>query len=355
MHSKHEEYLATMIAPDSRRHFFAAAAKMAGAVGVGAALYGQSTTPENTDISALNYALTLEYLEASFYNQFLGAAPGSTGMVGTVAGTPRTFTASDALASPLLVNAGTAGSASLFRYLTAIRDHELAHVSALRSTIRRLGGTPVEPCSYRFDAVTTFDAFLQTAQALENTGVAAYDGAINMIVDKMLLQTAATIATVEARHAAFLNIVAGGVFAATMPTAVTSSIPGVSPSPFPSAFDTALAPGQVLAIAGPFLGTCSTPLPTPTAVVTFSPAIPATITQSSIVLTPTVASTIAGPARVQYSVSPGGKVPAILQNPSNNNATIQFVSGAGAYNLLVTVTDANGQVTTMPVTLMYQP
>jgi hypothetical protein len=63
--------------------------------------------------------------------------------------------------------------------------------------------------------------------------VSAYDGAIGLI-DAPELQTAgATIATVEARHAAYLNDLNGD-------------------SPFPAAFDTPLSMEEVLAAAAPF-------------------------------------------------------------------------------------------------------
>lgn len=346
------------VAPESRRRFMAASAIFGGGVAA-TMLRGQTTTtPAQGDIDALNYALTLEFLEATFYNQFLGSATSAnSGLVGTVPGNTNVFTAADALKSTVFSGIGSSVNGSIYSYLKAIRDHELAHVAALRSTIVKLGGKPVEPCSYKFDAVTSFEGFLQTAQALENTGVAAYDGAVIRIADKNLLQTAATIATVEARHAAFLNLVNSGLFSIGGVSAVAgiSSIPGVGSSPFPNAFDTALSQGQVLAIAGPFLGTCATPLPAETAIATFSPVVPATISQSSFTLNATPASTVVGPATYQYSVSPGGKVPAILQNPKSSQAIIQFVNGPGLYNLVLTVTDANGVVSTMPVSLNYQP
>ena len=47
----------------------------------------------------------------------------------------------------------------------------------------------------------------RTAQVLENTGVKAYDGAIAHIESAALLTAGATIATVEARHASYLNLI----------------------------------------------------------------------------------------------------------------------------------------------------
>ena len=96
-------------------------------------------------------------------------------------------------------------------------------------------GTPVEEARYDFGAA--YDdpvAFMQTAMALENTGVSAYDGAGQFLTNPDLLTAAGTIVAVEARHASYLNLLNGEV-------------------PFPAAFETPLAPEKVLEIAGPFI------------------------------------------------------------------------------------------------------
>ena len=84
------------------------------------------------------------------------------------------------------------------------------------------------------DAFDSVEAFLETAQALENTGVSAYLGAAPAITDPAVLAAAASIATVEARHAGYLNLLNGD-------------------SPFPDSFDGALTRDEVLAIAGDFI------------------------------------------------------------------------------------------------------
>lgn len=96
--------------------------------------------------------------------------------------------------------------------------------------------------------------FVMTAGTLENTGVSAYDGAINTLSYALSLslmittncfyrsadlrEAAATIATVEARHAAYLNGVNGMI-------------------PFPDTRDKPLTPTQVIAGIQPFLLGCS--------------------------------------------------------------------------------------------------
>ncbi|KAF9019880.1 hypothetical protein BGZ52_003021 [Haplosporangium bisporale] len=105
------------------------------------------------NIGVLNYALTLEHLEAAFFKQgvakFNASAFDAAGFNGTVRDR-----------------------------LIRIAEHENSHVSVLSNAITRMKGNPVPPCNYTFplDNVTTF---LTVAQAFENTGVSAYLGAIS--------------------------------------------------------------------------------------------------------------------------------------------------------------------------------
>ena len=109
-----------------------------------------------------------------------------------------------------------------------IRNHEKTHVETLMEVIRSLGGRPVPESTYNFrrTAFTSVRKFVGVAQFLENTGVSAYDGAIAHIEAAALLTASATIATVEARHASYLNLLNKDV-------------------PFPKAFDEAVAPRAI--------------------------------------------------------------------------------------------------------------
>jgi len=164
------------------------------------------------NLQVLNYALTLEHLEATFYRQAL-----------------QTFSEQD------VINAGY--SAQVRQYISMIASQEATHVSTLTSVIQSECGTPVAECTYSFGYGNNFTTFLKVASALENTGVSAYDGAAQLITNKDYLTAAATIATVEGRHAAYLNFLIGL-------------------APFPQAFDTPLNMTQVFAIAGPFITSC---------------------------------------------------------------------------------------------------
>lgn len=160
-------------------------------------------------VDVLNYALTLEHLEAAFYRDGLAA-------IGVDGITALGF------------------QASVFDSLTEIGEHEAAHVATLTDVITQLGGQPVAEAMYDF-GYTDAPGFLQVAQALEDTGVAVYQGAAQYLIDEDELLTAAlTIHGVEARHAAYLALVN-------------------ATSPFPEAVNPTLTPEEVLEIATPFI------------------------------------------------------------------------------------------------------
>ena len=135
----------------------------------------------NTVIDVLNFALTLEYLEAEYYMMGLDSN-------GLLMGDMR-----DTIA--------------------LIGQHETAHVEFLRSAISGAGGTPVEKPTFDFTAGGTFpnifsDAptFMAVAQAFEDTGVRAYKGqAGNLVGSGDVLTAALQIHSVEARHASMVR------------------------------------------------------------------------------------------------------------------------------------------------------
>lgn len=190
----------------SRRRFL----KGAALVGVGATFvvatagdpraFAQESA---TDLDILNYALTLEHLEAEFYRQ--GIAGGSL-------------------------------SGRDLELVTPIGEHEQAHVSALTQTIQSLGGTAVEAPMFTFPEGTFTDRtmFLTAASMFEELGVTAYHGQVPLIQSPEILGAAASIAGVESRHAAVVADLLGG-------------------DPFPAPFEATMTMDEVLAAAGQFI------------------------------------------------------------------------------------------------------
>jgi rubrerythrin len=207
-----------------RRRFMSGAAKL----GVGGALAsfatGGAAAAEGDDVSdidILNYALTLERLEANYYTEALEEfdelrdfeRPGTPG--------------GEAFRAPPL-QYGTYG------YLERIRDHERAHVDALVATIEDLGGDPVGKAEYEFPYETP-EEFVAVGVALENTGVTAYAGAAPLIESAEVAKAALSIHSIEARHAAYLGVLDQRL-------------------PYPNgAFDPARSMEEVLAIASQFI------------------------------------------------------------------------------------------------------
>lgn len=129
------------------------------------------------DIEVLNYALALEYLEAEFYRQG---------------------------------NAANLVKGKEKQYLMQIGADEASHVATLTATIQKLGGTPIGAPAVDFGgAFASRKSYLTTAHIFENKGVGAYLGAAGFVKDKMILQAAAGIFGVEARHAAVVGNLLG--------------------------------------------------------------------------------------------------------------------------------------------------
>jgi hypothetical protein len=175
------------------------AVKVGGAFLGGGALLGMLSPGvaqagfRKSDIAILNYALTLEYLEAAFYAEAV---------------------AKGALTGELAVFARVVG------------EHEAGHVTGLQEA---LGDAAVDEPSFDFKGTTADPAkFAATAQVLEDTGVAAYKGQADKIANHTLIVTALSIHAVEARHAGWIRAINGA-------------------APAPDAFDKPMSMKQVLA------------------------------------------------------------------------------------------------------------
>jgi rubrerythrin len=152
------------------------------------------------DVDILNFALTLEYLESTFYKEAKTRAK---------------------------------ASGELKSLIALLADDEKQHVEALTATIKKLGGKPVAEPKFNF-AYNDTAGFLKLAQTFEDTGVSAYNGAGPMIKSKEVLGAAGSIVQVEARHAAAIRL-------------------QNKEEPAPEAFDPSLDEAQVLKAVEPFI------------------------------------------------------------------------------------------------------
>lgn len=111
-------------------------------------------------------------------------------------------------------------------------EHATAHVDALTEAIEQRGGTPVPEGSYDLEFESA-NQMVAVAQTVENASVAAYAGVAPWIDGADVLVAAPLIHSVDARHAAVLNFLAGD-------------------SPSPDAFDQALSPAAVFDALGEY-------------------------------------------------------------------------------------------------------
>lgn len=143
-------------------------------------VFGQGTSLPNVVASVLNFALTLEHLEAEYYVRG----------VGTQNLIPR----------------------DMIDVFDQIRKHEVAHVALLQGV---LGSLQIPKPRFDYtggmgrgngpfaDVFSNIKTFVALSQAFEDTGVRAYKGqASNLIDSPGILETALQIHSVEARHAA---------------------------------------------------------------------------------------------------------------------------------------------------------
>ena len=151
------------------------------------------------DVDIVNFALTLEYLEADFYKKGL-----SLGL-----------------------------SSDTKAFAQEFGKDESQHVDALTGTVRQLGGKPAAMPTFSFP-ITDEASFLKLAQTLEDTGVSAYNGAAPSIKSKEVLAAAGGIVQIEGRHAGIIRLLNGA-------------------EPAPDAFDKTLSKGQVLAAVKPLI------------------------------------------------------------------------------------------------------
>ncbi len=127
------------------------------------------------DLGIVNYALTLEYLEAGFY-----AAVAKSGL----------FKGDEQA------------------LIETIGKQEQEHVEALTATAKDLGGQPAPEPKAEFPLDSAKEV-VKLAATVENLGAAAYLGQAAAIENPDVLAAALSIHSNEGRHAAVLNVLAG--------------------------------------------------------------------------------------------------------------------------------------------------
>src|ERR1700742_939950 len=123
------------------------------------------------DIGILNYALTLEYLEAAFYNE--------------------------------CTKNKVAKGAQQSAFLKTATTDENAHVAFLK---KALGSKATAAPIVEFGSATSPAKWIATSFALENTGVHAYSGQVLNISNPAYVAAAASILTIEAPHASVAGL-----------------------------------------------------------------------------------------------------------------------------------------------------
>jgi rubrerythrin len=159
-----------------------------------------SAASGSADLAIVNYALTLEYLESQFYDKVI-----KSGLFhGKVLSVLKTFGAEEA-----------------------------DHVQSLKTVAGQLGTAAAEPTGkFPIHSAAQVTALAAT---VENLGASAYLGQAPLIKSKEILAAALSIHSIEARHAATLNLL-------------------LKKSPTPDgAFAKPMSMAQVLAVVKPFI------------------------------------------------------------------------------------------------------
>lgn len=165
------------------------------------------------DVGILNYAYTLEQLEASFYIK-------------------------------VMANKYSGMSSDEAQIFTDLMNHEKAHRDFLKAALSK---NAIMNLQFDFSTVdfTSRDSVLGTAKAFEDLGVSAYNGAGKLIKSSDYLLVAGKIVSVEARHASAIRDLIKPKTAYFAGDDVVNA----------SGMDGALPPAKVLATAGAYIKT----------------------------------------------------------------------------------------------------
>lgn len=162
----------------------------------------------NTNEQVLNFALTLEILEADLYRQALNIAVGRP-VTDALQSSPSAYSSSK-------IGAGGVNAAAAFAYLRDFTFVEAAHRDFLQMTLKSLNAPVVQRNAkgYTFGPLAppanpTLKDLLTSIYPLEEEGVSAYLGAAPFLTDLGYVQTAVSIYSTEARHSAAIAYILG--------------------------------------------------------------------------------------------------------------------------------------------------
>ncbi len=185
---------------------------------------GKTLTFKADDIGILNFALLLEELESAFY--------------------------------AAVVSSGKITNSKEMEYMRYLGGQEAAHVTFLRSVLANQVLFATEDLSFNSSTLNKMlssrDSILNTAVALEDVGVHAYNGAGPSLTNPTFILAAGSIVSVEARHAAGVRALLGRP--TTEPDSdrlITDPNLNSTLNPFKGrAYDELYTPKQIVAIVG---------------------------------------------------------------------------------------------------------
>lgn len=185
---------------------------------------GKTLTFNADDVGILNFALLLEELEAAFY--------------------------------AAVISSGKITNSKELEYMQFLGSQEAAHVTFLRTVLANQVLFATQDLSFNSSSLNNLlssrASILNTAVALEDVGVHAYNGAGPSMTNPTFLLAAGSIVSVEARHAAGVRALLGKpVTEPDSDRLVNDANLNASLNPFKGrAYDELYTPKQIVAIVG---------------------------------------------------------------------------------------------------------